>query len=300
MNPVYGRDLDLNLLRVFSVVAETGSVTKAAGNLYLTQPAVSAALRRLTTAVGAPLFVRSGRALALTSRGKRLHAAVRVHLQALVDGALAPAFFDPRATDRTIRIGLSDATEVWLLPKLLRDLEEAAPRVRVVSVPVQFRTVGGALVAGAVDMAITVADELPAHIHRKPLFHGDFVCLFDGRYVRLGRRPTEARYFAAEHVIVSYNADLRGIVEDYFGKARRIRCSVSTFANIGAIVDGSTLVATVPRVVAEQIRAVRPHLRIAEVPLPLEGTAIELLWTADSDDDPTCAFIRDRIVALTQ
>lgn len=61
MPGIYGRDLDLNLLRVFAVVAESASVTDAAKRLYMTQPAVSAALRRLTTAVGAPLFVRSGR-----------------------------------------------------------------------------------------------------------------------------------------------------------------------------------------------------------------------------------------------
>jgi LysR family transcriptional regulator, mexEF-oprN operon transcriptional activator len=46
----YGRNLDLNLLRVFWVVAERGSVTAAASQLYLTQPALSAALRRLTEA----------------------------------------------------------------------------------------------------------------------------------------------------------------------------------------------------------------------------------------------------------
>ncbi|MBZ0234085.1 MAG: LysR family transcriptional regulator, partial [Deltaproteobacteria bacterium] len=45
MNEHYGRDLDLNLLRVFAVVADSGSVTAAAGRLYLTQPAISAALR---------------------------------------------------------------------------------------------------------------------------------------------------------------------------------------------------------------------------------------------------------------
>lgn len=69
MPTVYGRDLDLNLLRVFAVVAEAGSVTEAAGRLYLTQPAVSAALRRLTATLGAPLFVRRGRSLVLSSRG---------------------------------------------------------------------------------------------------------------------------------------------------------------------------------------------------------------------------------------
>src|SRR4051812_44949748 len=96
MNESYGRDLDLNLLRVFAVVAESGSVTEAASRLYLTQPAVSAALRRLTAAVGAPLFARRGRGLALTSRGERLLARAQPHLRALVEAALAPPQFTPR------------------------------------------------------------------------------------------------------------------------------------------------------------------------------------------------------------
>ena len=156
MPKVHGRDLDLNLLRVFAVVAEIGSVTEAAKCLYLTQPAVSAALRRLTTTIGAPLFARSGRGVVLTSRGERVRAGLQPHLQAVVDAALAPPTFDPATSDHTIRLGLSDPSEVWLLPPLLRVLEREAPRMRVVAIPVQLRTVAAAL-AGGLDAAITVA-----------------------------------------------------------------------------------------------------------------------------------------------
>ena len=294
----YGRDLDLNLLRVFAVVAETGSVTAAAARLYLTQPAVSAALRRLTDTVGAPLFVRQGRGLVLGSRGARLHAAIRPHLQALVDAALSPADFDPRTSERTFRLGLSDSAEVWLLPALLGVLGAEAPRMRVVAIPVQFRTVGEALATGAIDAAVTVADALPAGIRRRALYRGGFVCLLDPRHVRAGRRITEARYFAHEHVAVSYNGDLRGIVEDVLGRARRVRCSVSTFANVGAIVDGTALLATVPETVAREIRRVRPHLRTAALPFSLAGAPIELLWAAASEDDEACAFLRARIARI--
>src|SRR3954462_11424240 len=87
----FGRDLDLNLLRVFAVVADVGGGTEAAKRLYLTQSAVSAALRRLTTAVGVPLFLRSGRGIALTNRGERLRAGLDAHLGPLIEAALAPA-----------------------------------------------------------------------------------------------------------------------------------------------------------------------------------------------------------------
>ncbi len=299
MKGSYARDLDLNLLRVFAVVAEAGSVTEAASRLYLTQPAVSAALRRLTTAVGAALFVRRGRGLALTSRGERLRQTLAPHLQAIVEAALAVPQFDPATSERTMRIGMADAAELWLLPALLRRLAREAPRMRVIVVPVQFRTVGAALASG-LDVAVTVADELPATVHRTDLYRGDFVCLFDPRQVRLRRKLSLDEYFAREHVIVSYNGDLRGIVEDVLQRPRTIRCSVSSFANIGAVVDGTALLATVPEIVATQIRRVRSHLATRALPFRLPGTATELLWPSTTDDDEPCRFVRQRIIELAR
>jgi LysR family transcriptional activator of mexEF-oprN operon len=298
MPKVYGRDLDLNLLRVFAVVAETGSVTEAAKCLYLTQPAVSAALRRLTTTVGAPLFVRSGRGVVLTSRGEIVRAGLLPHLQAVVDAALAPPTFDPATSDRTLRLGLSDSSEVWLLPPLLRVLEREAPHMRVVATPVQFRNVAAALADG-LDAAITVADDLPATIRREPLLGTGFTCLYDPRHAKL-RSLTEAEYFARDHIIVSYNGDLRGIVEDLLGKTRKVRCSISSFANLGALIDGTAMLATIPEMVATHIRATRPHLKTKELPFTIEGSFSELLWPIATDDDAPCRFARGKILAIAR
>lgn len=292
----YGRNLDLNLLRVFVVVAERGSVTAAASELYLTQPAVSAALRRLNEAVGAPLFARQGRGLALTNRGQRLFAEARAHLGALVDAALSPGEFDPKTHERTFRIGLSDVSEASLVPELLRLFEREAPRMRLVVLPVQFRTVGEALATRRVDLAVTVADELPTNIRRKPLTRrGEHVCLFDPRKVRVGASIDEEAYFAHQHVIVSYNGDLRGVVEDLLHRTRDVRCSVSGFAYVGKIVDGTSLLATVPSVVADYSRRSFPHLRTAKLPFEMTGAALELLWPATTDDDPALRFLRDAV-----
>ncbi|NMO20528.1 LysR family transcriptional regulator [Pyxidicoccus fallax] len=300
MNDIYGRNLDLNLLRVFIVVAETGSVTGAASRLYLTQPAVSAALRRLTSAVGAPLFARAGRGLVLTARGQRLLATARPHLGALVEAALSPATFDPATSERTLRLGLSDVNESLLLPPLLRVLSEQAPRMKLIVVPVQFRTVVEALTSSAVDLAVTVADELPAGTRRLPLFTGGFVCLHDPRHARVGKRLTLERYLEHEHVIVSYNGDLRGIVEDMHGVRRRVRVSVPTFQSIGAIVDGSSLLATVPLLVAREVTALRPHLKTTPVPLPLGSAPMELLWRSAVEDDEAIRFLREKVVDVAK
>jgi LysR family transcriptional activator of mexEF-oprN operon len=160
---------------------------------------------------------------------------------------------------------------------------------------VQFRTVGAELGSGLA-AAISVADDLPATIRRERLFYGGFTCLYDPRHAKL-RTLTEAEYFARDHVVVSYNGDLRGIVEDMYGKARKVRCSVSSFANIGAIVDGSAMLATIPELVAVKILATRPHLKTKPLPptLKIEGSHAELLWPAVTDDDEPCKFVRAKI-----
>ncbi len=298
MNPVYGRDLDLNLLRVFAVVAEAGSVTEAASRLYLTQPAVSAALGRLKRAVGAPLFARSGRGLVLTSRGARLHEKIQPHLTSLVEAAMTPAVFDPATSARTLRLGLSDAAELWLLPQLLRVLEREAPNMRVICVPVQFRSVG-ALLSSGLDAAVTVADPLPSTIRRQSLYHGGFTCLYDPRHAKL-KQLTLTTYFASEHIVVSYNGDLRGIVEDTLGKQRNVRCSIASFASLGALLDGTAMLATVPQMVAAQVCATRPHLRSRALPFSLQSSPIELLWPVASDDDEPGGFLRAKIVAIAK
>ncbi len=293
MRENYGTSLDLNLLRVFSVVADCGSVTRAASQLYLTQPAVSAALRRLNDAVGEPLFVREGRGIALTHRGQRLLAVVRPHLRALVDAALSDGVFDPLSSETTFRLGLPDTND--LLPQLLRQLSKTAPLVKLIVVPVQFRTVEQALSSHRVDMAVSVADELPASLSRQTLYEGGFVCLFDPRHVHFSGAPSTRDYFAHEHVVVSYNGDLRGIVEDSLGRVRKARCSVASFANMGAIVEGTNLLATVPEVVAQSVCSVRPKLRYERLPIALGVSGVELLYRRADENDPASKFLRDSI-----
>jgi LysR family transcriptional activator of mexEF-oprN operon len=152
-----------------------------------------------------------------------------------------------------------------------------------------------------VDLAVTVADELPADIRRLTLFHsGGFVCLFDPRHARVGKRLTMERYLEHEHVVVSYNRDLRGIVEDVFGIQRRVKVSVPTFHSIGALVDGSALLAAVPVVVAREIMSLRPHLRTTALPLALGGAPMELLWRSTVEDDEAIRFMRELLVRVVK
>jgi LysR family transcriptional activator of mexEF-oprN operon len=293
----YGRDLDLNLLRVFAVIAEEGSVTRAAARLYVTQPAISASLRRLTEFVGGELFTRQGRGVVLTNRGVELLAASREHLRPLIAAATAAPVFDPRGSTATVRVGLSDPMQALILPEVLKRLRVEAPKVQIVVVPVQFRTVEEQLLSNKIDLAVTVADELPRSILRKSLrlqtpTSAQFVCLFDPRFSKLPKKLTERDYFAREHVVVSYAGDARGIVEDAMGRTRNVRVSLPAFSHVADVVDGSPLLATLPTLLARHILETRPHLDTRALPFSFKPGSFDLLWSRVTDDDAAARFIR--------
>ena len=98
---------------------------------------------------------------------------------------------------------------------------------------------------------------------------------FDPRAARLRAPLREQDYFAQEHVVVSYNGDLRGIVEDLLGKQRNARCSVPTSPTWARCWTGPGLLATIPALVARHIRLLRPHVRALALPFSLRGSFTE-------------------------
>lgn len=67
-----GIEIDLNLYRLFYIVATSGNITKAAEKMYISQPAVTKSIKHLENSLGAALFIRTKKGVALTEEGKVL------------------------------------------------------------------------------------------------------------------------------------------------------------------------------------------------------------------------------------
>ena len=65
--------INYELYRIFYMVASTGSITKAAGELYISQPAVSQSIKQLETQIGGRLFKRTSKGMELTYEGKMIY-----------------------------------------------------------------------------------------------------------------------------------------------------------------------------------------------------------------------------------
>lgn len=130
--------IDLNLMRTFVLLYETGSVTHTAERLYVTQPSVSYALARLRELFEDRLFVRTRQGMEPTIAARQLYPALRDALQQLQDAIESSRDFEPATCTRRFRLALTDLGEMALLPKLMRRLHEQAPQAELEVVPLEI------------------------------------------------------------------------------------------------------------------------------------------------------------------
>lgn len=111
--------LEPALLTSFLAVLEEGRVSAAARRLHLSQPAVTAQVRRLEEAVGAALFLRSAQGVTPTEAGLKLADYAR-SLRRLLEEAVSVVGQTPRRRGE-LRIGASTTVAAHVLPSLLAD-----------------------------------------------------------------------------------------------------------------------------------------------------------------------------------
>ncbi len=124
-------DFNLYPLHVFRLVAQLGSVTRTAQELFISQPAVSAHLRTIETKYGEPLFERTPRGMTLTAAGEIVneHAG---RLFALYEGVTS-ALDEVRGKVRgEIVVAASSTPAAYLVPQLLKSFQQKYPEARPV------------------------------------------------------------------------------------------------------------------------------------------------------------------------
>jgi DNA-binding transcriptional LysR family regulator len=122
------RNLDLATLRSFVTIAETGSMTRAASRLYMTQSAISMQIKRLESSLDLTLFERTSGGMLVTSAGEQLvnYAKQMLDLNDEVVGRLTAAEFEGE-----LRLGVPDDIIFPRLPEVLKQFARDYPRVKV-------------------------------------------------------------------------------------------------------------------------------------------------------------------------
>ncbi len=121
-------EIDTYALRAFVEIADSGSFSRAAETLHLSQPAISKRIASLEAQLRQPLFDRLARQVSLTDAGRTLLPHARRALQELQDGARALTRLDGPIAGR-LSIGTSHHIGLHRLPPLLRSYVQRHPQV---------------------------------------------------------------------------------------------------------------------------------------------------------------------------
>jgi DNA-binding transcriptional LysR family regulator len=304
------RTLDLNLLRVFDAVMAEGSLTRAAGTLAITQPAVSHALRRLREAVGEELFVRVAHGVRPTPRAEVLWPQVRQALAQLRQ-VLAPGDFDPKRDSVQLRLAMADATAAVLAPPLVAGIEAERLQVNLRMLPLTTRDPRRLIEGGDADLAVGYFPELittivaqgpDSHLHRARLYDTRYVCVMRKGHPLAGKPLTLDDYTQANHLLVSFSGRPRGYVDQALaalGRQRRVLLAVNQFFAAGRVVARSDLLTVLPEGFVEAT-GYSHELVTRELPLALEPVHIDMIWHLRHDADAPHRWLREAVAAAAR
>jgi len=285
------RNLDLNLLRTLDALLDECSVTRAAGRLALTQPAVSGMLTRLRDSFGDPLFVRAQRGLVPTPRALALALPVK-RVLGEIDALLQPTRFDPSTASLTLSIAATDYAQRTILVPFLAELRQQAPGIRVAARPVDDGRVLSQLESGDLDLAILTPDVTHEGLHARRLYDEQYICVMRQAHPA-AQGLTLERFCALNHAIVSYSGGgFHGVTDDalaQLGLERRVSLSVTSFLVLLEVLRSSDLIAVLPK----RLVASSEDLQKLEPPLAIPGFTKVAAWHERTHYHPAQRWVRE-------
>jgi DNA-binding transcriptional LysR family regulator len=293
--------LDLNLLVAFDALVTERSVSRAAGKLGVTQPAVSHALKRLRHMFRDELLIRGPHGMQPTGRALSLHPGVQSVLADIRSIVSTGNVFDPANTARTFRLSMSDAMSVEALPAIVRRIRREAPNIDLVISTSGPQESCRRIADDEIDLAIGVFPHVPKELLSRELYRDTLICVADKKNPRLrhGRMELQA-YLDAPHVTVARHRDTGIQVDeilDSMGIPRRIVVAVPHYLSIPSLIRGTDLVAHTRRRLLSVFR-LSSDLVVFPVPLPMNVPELEFIqiWHKRYQRDPGHSWLRDLVL----
>lgn len=279
---------------IFQAVAQSGSFRRAAEGLYITQSAVSHAIRELEARAGAPLFERLPRGVALTQTGRLLLEEVAPILQA---SASLEARLDALASRAPLRVASSITIAAFRLPGALKRLAARYPEL-----PVQVEVAPAAAAAqllreGRAELALLEGQAPEGPFDRMDIAQYELAIVCAPDYPLPGRVLTPRQLCGQRLLLRERGSAIRDGLDSalYLAgcTARPLWCSVNSQALLAAALAGLGVAVLPEAVVAEPLSAGR-LIRLQAPELALT-TPMLALWRRET---PLTEPLRALLAAL--
>jgi DNA-binding transcriptional LysR family regulator len=227
--------LDSRQLRAFSVLARTGSFTRTAEELHLTQSAISHAIKGLESDMGCRLLDRMGKTAVLTQAGEQLLVRVGRILDEMSSARAELGRLGKWGSSR-LRIGASTTACQHVLPGVLREFKESFPQCAISIQPGDTPENIEALRAHQIDLAVNLEPRREANLDFRPMFTDELQFIVSPLHPWAKARRVVRGEIAREHYILygktSYTFQM---IEAYFRAEEIVLHSLLDLGNMEAI-----------------------------------------------------------------
>jgi LysR family transcriptional regulator, nod-box dependent transcriptional activator len=292
------RRLNLNLLYPLDAILNAPTLTEAGRRVYLSQSAMSHALRRLREHFNDELVSYTAGRQNPTSLGDALRPEIRRVMREVEQAFGFSLEFDPATSSKEIVIAASETVEHTFLSTLLRELTLEAPDLVLNMLPLNLTAPDSALARGA-DIIILPEFAANPRLEKRLLYHETLACMVRADHPILGKDGaiTADAYVTGRHITALADSSI-ATPADVAGEAllasRRISVRTSLQAAVPSFVLHSDLIATGSSSLFQSYAAVMP-LIVTGVPFASQSIPIVFQWSPHRRNDPMLRWLIDRL-----
>lgn len=299
---------DLNLLIALDALLHEKNVTRAAERVFVSQPAMSAALQKLRDYFDDPLLVRLGRDMQLTPRGLSLVEPVREALLRIQATLGTQPTFDPATVKRTFTIIVTDEAASGVVPAALKRIAKEAPGVQC-HIEQVSQTSLTRLEYGDADLCLCLdilrlfgVRALPETLRIVELRPVRWVCLVSQDNEAVRDELTLGQYQALSHVFArpqGHTAPVEELVRRLLNMEIEVRATAQSLLELPFLLPGTPLAGTVPERIALLVAPILPLKKLA-LPFDVLDSHEILLWHKRNEPDPGHAWLRALFIEVTR
>jgi len=285
--------LDLNLLKTFHAIHRHHNLSAAAVELGLTQPAISAALKRLRTHFSNPLFVRTAHGMRPTPHADSMAIKIARALDMLreVDQA---ATFSRATTTVHYRIYINDVGMLVMMPQVLKHVSEQAPNAKISIIDLRPDEVVEALDSGEIDLAIGYFLGMPNWARQQTLHKTSYVCAVRTGHPDIGDSLSLDQYLRAKHAMYSTSGSPHSVVDQTLARmnlTRDVTLRVPRFPALPFLIARSDLIVTIPEDLGLAFSRLI-DIKLFPPPVPLGEFEIKQYWHERHHAEPAFQWLR--------
>lgn len=251
-------------------------------------------MKRLRDITGDELFTRTSNGMQPTPYAMHIAEPISYALSTIEATLTASAHFEPAASDRTFRLGLTDIGEAYILPKLLAETATSAPNIKFTTIRTGPETLREAMEKGEVDIAVGLLPSLQGNFFHRRMLRQRYVVCMRSVHPLAHSKWTEEDYLAQDHIVVTATGTGHNAVDSMLvrsGLLRRIRLTIPHFMAVGPILRDSNIVATLPQSLARILHEPYGLVSVAH-PIQIPPVNIDLFWHRRQHRDPATVWLR--------